>query len=35
MEPDLKTMPETALEEAQLLGILTERNIDQNEGGQA
>lgn len=35
MEPELQTMPETALEEAQLLGILTERNIDQNEGGQA
>ncbi len=35
MAPELQTMPETALEEAQLLGILTERNIDQNEGGQA
>ena len=35
MAPELQTMPETALEEAQLLGLLTERNVDQNEGGQA
>jgi hypothetical protein len=35
MTPELQAMPETAAQEAQLLGILTERNADQNEGGQA
>lgn len=35
MAPELKTMPETKTEEAELLGLLTERNITQREGGQA
>lgn len=34
MAPD-QTMPETKTQEAELLGILTERNITQREGGQA
>lgn len=35
MAPELKTMPETKTEEAELLGLLTERNTTQREGGQA
>lgn len=34
MAPELKTMPETKTQEAELLGLLTERNITQREGGQ-
>ena len=35
MAPDTKTMPETKVQEDELLGLLTERNINQREGGQA
>lgn len=35
MAPDLPTMPESKTQEAELLGLLTERNTNQNEGGQA
>ena len=35
MAPELKTMPETKTQEAELLGLLTERNITQREGDQA
>lgn len=35
MAPDLQTMPETKVQEAKLLGLLTERNLTQREGGQA
>lgn len=35
MAPDLKTMPETKTQEGELLGLLTERNTTQREGGQA
>ena len=35
MAPDLQTMPETKVKEDELLGLLTERNLTQREGGQA
>jgi hypothetical protein len=35
MAPDIQTMPETKTQEAELLSLLTERNINQHEGGQA
>ena len=35
MAPDLQTMPETKTKEDELLGLLTERNTNQREGGQA
>ena len=35
MAPDLQTMPETKVQEAKLLALLTERNLTQREGGQA
>jgi hypothetical protein len=35
MAPDLQTMPETKAQEDELLGLLTERNLTQREGGQA
>nr|DAO58768.1 MAG TPA: hypothetical protein [Bacteriophage sp.] len=35
MAPDLQTMPETKVQEAESLELLTERNLNQKEGGQA
>lgn len=35
MAPDTNTMPETKAQEDELLGLLTERNLTQREGGQA
>lgn len=35
MAPDFQTMPETKTQEDELLGLLTERNLTQREGGQA
>jgi hypothetical protein len=35
MAPDSQTMPDTKAQEDELLGLLTERNINQREGGQA
>nr|DAT01328.1 MAG TPA: hypothetical protein [Caudoviricetes sp.] len=35
MAPDIQTMPETKTQEDELLGMLTERNLIQREGGQA
>lgn len=35
MAPDIPTMPETKTQEDELLGLLTERNLTQREGGQA
>lgn len=35
MAPDSQTMPDTKAKEDELLGLLTERNINQREGGQA
>lgn len=35
MAPDIQTMPDTKAKEDELLGLLTERNINQREGGQA
>lgn len=35
MAPDSQTMPETKAKEDELLGLLTERNLTQREGGQA
>ena len=35
MAPDTNTMHETKAQEDELLGLLTERNLTQREGGQA
>nr|DAK41228.1 MAG TPA: hypothetical protein [Caudoviricetes sp.] len=35
MAHDLPTMPETKTQEDEILGLLTERNTTQREGGQA
>lgn len=35
MAPDTQKMPETKVQEEELLGLLTERNLTQREGGQA